>query len=186
MILFESESASRFFQRIGFEYHLIDFLQDNAQRIDHYLKELQTRGYLYGRHYLPHDAANGFLAGRSIEDQVSDVYGRASVVVVPRTDNVAADIDVCRTTFDLCHFDKAKCADGLHSLRHYRYGVDENTGRRSRLPLHDFSSDAADSFRTFCVGFRPEKRRTIAPERFVMEIGGGGGQGSGNTGWLGV
>jgi phage terminase large subunit len=131
-------TAIWFFQRIGFQYHLIDFLQDNAQRIDFYLKALQTRGYLYGRHYLPHDAANGFLAGRSIEDQVSDVYGRASVVVVPRTDNVAADIDVCRTTFDLCHFDKEKCADGLHALRHYRYGVDENTGRRSRLPLHDW------------------------------------------------
>lgn len=153
-------TAIWFFQRVGFDYRIIDFFQDNAQKLEHYILELQNRGYVYGRHYLPHDAESDRLEGKSIADQMRAVYGERGVVTVPRTDNVSGDLNICRTIFALCWFDREKCADGLHSLRHYRYGVDEDTGRRSRLPLHDFSSDAADAFRTFAVGFKMDKRPT--------------------------
>jgi phage terminase large subunit len=122
---------------------MVDYYQDIAQKLEHYLLELQNRHYIYGRHYLPHDAESSRLEGKSIANQMRGVYGDRAVVVVPRTDNVNNDLNVCRTVFANCWFDKEKCADGMHALRHYRYGVDEDTGRRSRLPLHDWYSDGS-------------------------------------------
>ena len=158
-------TAIWFFQRIGFEYRMVDFFSDNAQKLDHYLKALQDRPYVYGRHYLPHDAESNRLEGKSVANQVRDVYGRSNVVVVPRTDSVVGDLNICRTVFDQVWFDQEKCADGLNAMRHYRYAVDPDTGRTSRNPLHDWTSDTADAFRTFAVGFRQERRGADAPPK---------------------
>lgn len=172
------QCAIWFFQRVGFEYRILDFYQNNAQKVSHYLKVLQERDYVYGRHYLPHDANNETMVGTSVASEVG--CGGRIVVVVPRTDNVATDINVVRNIFGLCWFDAEKCADGLGCLRHYRYGVDEATGRRSRLPLHDWASDGADAFRTFAVGFQPDKSKRETPRVRTMQAG------SESYAWLGT
>lgn len=174
-------TAIWFFQRVGFEFRLIDYYEDNARKLEDYLRILQDRGYLYGRHYLPHDAENELLVGTSIADEVR-AWGRGDVVIVPRTSDIANDLNLCRNVFASCWFDEEKCADGLACLRHYRYGVDEQTGRRSRLPVHDWSSHGADAFRTFAVGFQPAKRRATERrhpelERSIQEP---------ETTWLGI
>jgi phage terminase large subunit len=152
-----------FIQRIGYEHHIIDFYQNNAEKVGHYLEILQQRKYLYGNIYLPHDANSELLAGNSIKKQVELEYP-GKVIVVPRTDSIVNDINAVRTMFPNFYFDKERCAEGLHCLRHYRYGVDDTTGRRSRFPLHDFASDAADALRTFAVGFKPSSRKA-KPQR---------------------
>jgi phage terminase large subunit len=177
-------TAIWFFQRVGFEYRMVDFFSDNAQKLDHYLKALQQRGYLYGRHYLPHDAESNRLEGKSVANQVRDVYGKANVHVVPRTDSVVGDLNICRTVFEQVWFDQEKCADGLNALRHYRYKVDPDTGRTSREPLHDWTSDTADAFRTFAIGFRQERRDSGEPRKpkvRTMQAGGGPSQA-----WMGA
>ena len=175
-------TAIWFFQRVGFDYRMVDYYQDSAQKLEHYLLELQNRHYIYGRHYLPHDAESSRLEGKSIANQMRGVYGDRAVVVVPRTDNVNNDLNVCRTVFANCWFDKEKCADGLHALRHYRYGVDEDTGRRSRLPLHDWSSDGSDAFRTFAVGFKQDKR----PSEHRVRVRTMQASGEASHSWLGA
>jgi phage terminase large subunit len=174
-------TAIWFFQRVGFDFRLIDYHQDCAQKLDAYLLLLQQRGYVYGRHYLPHDAQSDRLEGKSIAAQIGAVYGDRAVVVVPRTDNVGNDLNVCRTVFAQCYFDKERCADGLHALRHYRYNVDADTGRRSRLPLHDWSSDGADAFRCFAVGFKADRQRPKTVQVRTMQA-----SGEASTAWLGA
>lgn len=158
-------TAIWFFQKVGFQYRLIDYFDDNSQKLDHYLGILQDRRYVYGRHFLPHDAESDQLGGDSIAEQMRRVYGDRGVVVVPRTDSVAGDLNICRTVFASCWFDREKTPDGVSALRHYRYGVDENTGRRSRLPIHDQSSHGADAFRTFAVGMRGEAGGRMSARR---------------------
>ena len=174
-------TAIWFFQRVGFEYRMVDFFSDNAQKLDHYLRTLQQRGYVYGRHYLPHDAESNRLEGKSVANQVRDVYGRSNVIVVPRTDSVVGDLNICRTVFDQVWFDQERCADGLHAMRHYRYAVDPDTGRTSRNPLHDWTSDTADAFRTFAVGFKQDRRVVDGPRPPPIQMGASPG-----SSWLGV
>ncbi len=165
-----------FAQAIGFEYRIIDFLQDSQKTVQHFLTELQGRGYVYGTDYLPHDAQAKTLAsgGRSIE-QIMRAAGR-TVNIIPRL-AVADGINAARTMFANCWFDQDKCADGLQALRRYRYDVDQATGQMSREPLHDENSHAADAFRYLAVSLRAptakKKAGPLPPSR------------SGGTSWMG-
>jgi phage terminase large subunit len=137
-----------FAQKVGFEYRLIDYYQNRLQKLSHYLKMLQDRGYIYGKHYLPHDAASESLASDSIEKTIAGVYGKSATVVVPRVTDKINGLKATREIFARCYFDEVKCADGLQALRHYRYDVDEH-GQFSKDPLHDENSHGADAFETF-------------------------------------
>jgi phage terminase large subunit len=149
-------------QVIGFEFHLIDFVESCQADIQFYLRELQQRGYVYGTHYLPHDARAKTLAGggRSIEQQIRS--GGRKVEIVPQL-SVEDGIASARSIFNRCWFDKDKCADGIQALRHYRYAVDESLSvgdKKSfkREPCHDWASHAADAFRYFAVAIKEPQR----------------------------
>lgn len=153
-----------FVQKAGFEYRLIDFYQARLQKFSHYLKILQDRSYVYGRHYLPHDADAESLAAKSIAKTMRDAG--MQVTVVPRVQDKRNGLKACREIFDLCWFDESKCDDGIQALRHYRYEVDEN-GQFSREPKHDESSHAADAFETFA---RSISRKHEVPDKSLPEI----------------
>ena len=140
-----------FEQRVGFEHHLIDFYQNRLKHIEHYLKVMQSKGYFYGTIWLPHDArAQTLGTSMSIEEQVRSAGFQ--VKIVPKL-KIPDRINAARTVFPLCYFDEARCAEGLRSLKHYRYEVGEG-GKFSTNPLHDWASDAADAFCYFGVASR--------------------------------
>lgn len=150
-----------FVQRAGFEFHLIDFYQNNLKHIDHYLGLLQARGYLYGNIWLPHDAQAKTLGSKmSIEEQARAKFP-SLIRITPRL-SVADGINAARTVFSNCWFDALKCADGIQALRHYSYAIDATTKQYSRDPLHNEYSDAADAFRYFAVACKiPARKRVL-------------------------
>ena len=156
-------TAIWFAQRIGFETHLIDYYEHSGEAIGHYLKELQSRPYVYGTHHLPHDAQAKQLGSKlSVEEQVKEAG--LTVRIVPRL-SVADGINAARTVFPNMWFDAEKCADGIQRLRHYCYDVDDN-GQLSRNPRHDEASHAADAFRYLAVGLKevtPRKKLPLPP-----------------------
>lgn len=142
-------TAIWFAQVIGFEFRLIDYYENRGHALQHYLKVLQDKPYVYQDHWLPHDARNELLASdRTIEQQMA--AGGRSVRIVPKI-AVADGINAARTIFSRCWFDSNRCADGIQALRRYRYAVDPETGQYSRNPLHDMASHGADAFRYFAV-----------------------------------
>ena len=142
-------------QVFPFEYRFIDYLEGSGEGLPYYLKELQQRPYIYGTDYLPHDGrARQLGTGKSIEELMRQA-GR-KVTIVPML-SVANGINAARTIFGQCFFDGEKCADGLQALRHYRYGEREELGVKTKEPLHDWASHAADAFRYFAVGIKQPK-----------------------------
>lgn len=137
-----------FVQQIGLEFRIIDFYQNSRQSIQHYIQVLQQKGYIYGTDYLPHDArAKQLGTGKSIEEILQGLSRRVDIVPML---SIIDGINAVRTVLSQCWFDKVKCADGLQSLRRYRYDITAE-GRESRLPLHDEYSHAADAFRYFAT-----------------------------------
>ena len=167
-----------FAQKVGFEYRLVDFYQNRLQKLAHYLGVLQERRYLYGTHYLPHDADNESLGSKSIAQTMRDMQYRVSVV--PRVQDKANGLKATREIFGRCWFDSEKCADGLQALRHYRYDVDEH-GQFSKQPLHDENSHGADAFETFA---RSIDRRVQVKEAPVIEIVGAYDKEAASVQWL--
>lgn len=156
----ESDKTSIWFaQVIGYEWRVIDFYENRGHKIAHYVKELQSRPYVYGEDFLPHDATSNLIGQtRTIEQQVRDL-GR-KVRIVPKI-GVANGIAAVRSIFDKCYFDELKCADGLQSLRHYRFKVDPDTKQYSRDPLHDEASHGADAFRYLAVALKELKVKKV-------------------------
>lgn len=64
-------TAIWFAQLVGMEWRIVDYYEANGHQFKHFLEILDERGYRYGTHYLPHDAAfNTLAADHSIEQQM--------------------------------------------------------------------------------------------------------------------
>lgn len=168
-------TAIWFAQIVGFEFRLIDYYENRGQALGHYLKHLQTKGYVYGDCWLPHDAQNELLASERTIAQQARAAG-FNVRITPKS-SISDGINAARTLFSTCWFDSEKCADGINCLRNYRYEVDEETQQYSQKPLHDWASHGADAFRYFAVALREPKKK--APSTIARRPNMGAG------GWLG-
>jgi phage terminase large subunit len=146
-----------FTQSFPFEFRVIDHVSGSLKGLKYYVEQLQLKPYVYGRHVLPHDgAAHELGSGRSIEEQLRDFYpGKVSCA---KKLSVVDGIAAVRAIFPKCYFDREKCADGIQSLRHYRYEQDEKLDTFKREPLHDWASHDADAFRTLAVSIREQAR----------------------------
>jgi phage terminase large subunit len=154
-----------FVQKVGLEYRVIDSYQDRHKPWHHYLEVIQGRGYVIDTIWLPHDGASKQLGtGKSIEE-LTRAAGK-TVRIVP-SESVETGINAVRTLFPACWFDQANCADGLNALRRYSYQKNSR-GQYLNEPLHDDSSDFADAFRMFAVGFK-EFRPAIEQAERVKE-----------------
>ena len=68
-------------QSIGFEFRFIDFIQGSQQSLQYYLRELQSRTYVYGTDCLPWDGGTPSVqTGRSIRDQLIAAGRRVRVM----------------------------------------------------------------------------------------------------------
>lgn len=140
-------TAIWFGQRVAMQYRVLGYYQNTGEEITHYIRELQRRGYVYGRHFLPHDASAQRLGSkRTIEEMLRQAYPQG-VYVVPRQ-RKSDSLNAARIIFPNCWFDEDNCRDGLKALKHYKYRVLDDQGHFSNEPLHDWASDGADAFCT--------------------------------------
>jgi phage terminase large subunit len=151
-------------QTVGMEFRIVDFLQSSRKPASWYISELQKRPYAWGVDWLPHDGKATTMASAALPDRERTIEGQLqalgrSVTVLPQR-SIQDGINAARTIFDRCWFDADKCADGIQALRHYRYDFDEDTGKTSRNPLHDWSSHAADAFRALAMALTEDKPKT--------------------------
>lgn len=160
-----------FIQRVGFEFRILEGYQNSQHPWDHYLKYIQSRGYVLGTVWLPHDAkAKSLATGRTIHEITMAAGFKTEI-----TPNISIEdgINALRTIFKDTWFDQEKCADGLQALRRYRYDVDPDTKQWSRKPLHDDSSHYADAARYFAVAMRDGKKHKPSLPKMPQQPGGG-------------
>lgn len=144
-----------FAQVVGFEYRILDFYENSGVNLSHYIKVLQEKPYTYGTMWLPHDAEHDLLASERTIAQQMRLAGH-KVRIVPKVTK-GNQIEAGRAVFGQCWFDREKCADGLQHLRHYQFDVDPDTKLRSKEPLHDEHSHAADAFLGLGMAMREPK-----------------------------
>jgi phage terminase large subunit len=166
-------------QVVGFEYRVIDFYQNSMQKLDHYVKTLGKKRYVWGTDWLPHDAKAQQLGSKKTIEEMLRGYGR-TVRIVPKA-KIFDGINAARTVFSNCYFDENNCKAGLDALFNYKYVKNSETGLFSKEPVHDWSSHAADAFRYFAMAIvkpQDKKKPTVVEE--VMSFAGFGN----NQGWM--
>ncbi|MEM7209570.1 MAG: PBSX family phage terminase large subunit [Pseudomonadota bacterium] len=149
------DTAIWFHQKIGPEHRFIDYYSNRLKDIEHYVKAMQDKGYIWGTHYLPHDAGHMRLGVKrsngeqgSMEDLINDA-GLKNTVIVSRCVNKGTDIDYLRREMGSMWFDEERCERGLEALKHYVYKHNEENDVLSVTPLHNWASNGADALMQF-------------------------------------
>jgi len=135
-----------FWQEIGGEVRIIDFYEAQGEGIAHYVKIIQSKPYVYGTHYMPHDAGSGSIqTGRTLQDIALEQGIRS--VVLEREKDVSIGIEAARNILSIAYIDQTKCSHLIKCLENYHKKYNEKTQAYSENPFHDWTSDAADSLR---------------------------------------
>lgn len=153
-------TAIWFAQRVAMQNRILAYYEASGEEITHFLRELQSRAYVYGTAFLPHDARAKRLGSKRTIEEIVRQSGH-TVSIVPRL-SLTDGINAARIIFPGCWFDETECADGLHSLRHYRYKVVE--GQLSNEPLHDAASDGCFAPETVVLTRYGERQIKDLPE----------------------
>ena len=161
-------TAIWFHQRIGAEDRIVDFEEGWEQPYSYYGRKMQERGYLWGGHYLPHDAGHK----RQQKDVLSAPIDELEALqlggtwhIVPRVDDINHGINLTRKQFSTLTFNEVKCKAGLVHLGAYRKTWNESMSVWTDTPRHDEHSEAADALRQMAQGYTPPGRASTTKPR---------------------
>lgn len=135
-------------QFVGREIHIIDHDADlhdpemtPAKRVAHML----AKGYHYGNHYMPHDAAAREKSGLNYQQQMLQA-GLQNIRIIPQCRTIWPGIDKLREIFPRCIFHADKTAYLIESLENYRRKMDKD-GHVTDTIHSDWSCHSTDSMR---------------------------------------
>jgi phage terminase large subunit len=167
-------------QCVGKEVHIIDHYEASGEALTHYVKWLDDRPYRYGIDLLPHDAAARELGTGKTREELLRANGR-KVRVLP-AQSIEDGIEAVKMLMGRCWFDRDKTVRGRECLAHYRRDFNDKMGIYKDTPVHDWSSDSADSLRYMAMGLRETQPQrlpgTITPIRL--------GMGTSSSDWMGA
>ncbi len=151
-------TAIWFHQRVGFENRFINFIEGWGESYAFYVNQMQAMGYVWGEHYLPHDASHKRQQGHrtaSPEDELREFSIGGTWRIVPVVDRVINGIQKTRDAFGSCFFDEEKTALGIAHLSNYRKTWSKSKGAwqvdtPSKVDGH---SEAPDALRQFAQGY---------------------------------
>jgi len=175
-------TAIWFHQLVGAQDRFIKSYSASGEDVTHYVAYLQAQGYVYGRHFLPHDAKNITLAsasnpkGANVWDQLKGLgIAENDLVKVDRTPDLWVGINATRSRFETAWFDEAGCEKGLDALTSYHKKWDEVRQCYADAPVKDWSSHYADAFRQWAQAYTPTagtmtftRAPAIAPARMTQ------------------
>jgi hypothetical protein len=169
---YSDDTAIWFFQVVHGEIRCLDYHSSNGQPVAFYAGVIQSRekdrGYVYGTHWLPHDArAKTLSSNRSVIEQLGDKIPLKSIKIAPNLklqDGIQASrLALTRTWFD------HKCTDGIECLRQYQREYDEDKKVFRDKPRHDWTSHGADAFRYLALTWKDEAK-IIDPEAPIRGV----------------
>ena len=154
-------TAIWFHQYVNGMNRFIRFFEGWDEPYSYFVAEMQRHGYVWGKHYLPHDAYHkrqGQNDNKTAAEMLNELGITGDVKVDPPS-RVIIGIQQTRNQFPAYYFDAEHCAEGIKHLDQYRKEWDTRLGRWKDEPRHDLHSEAADALRQHGQGFQPPNVR---------------------------
>jgi hypothetical protein len=146
------------------EVRLIDYYESSGEGFPHYKQVLDKKGYLYGKHWAPHDIQVREMASGRSRLETARSLG-ITFQVCPNVD-LEDGIHAARMLLPRCWFDAERCKAGLEALQHYRRDYNTRLNEFKAVPVHDWASHGADAFRYLATRQRtPEAVAAAQPYR---------------------
>lgn len=150
-----------FFQVVGQTVRIIDCYENNKHGLEHYINVLHSKPYTYGTHIAPHDIqVKEFGSGMTRLEKARQL---GINFTVSSNISIVDGIEAVRTTFSKMWIDEKTCAPLLKAIESYRQEFDNKKKVYKSNPLHDWSSNFADSLRYLCISL-PKTRDGLSAE----------------------
>ena len=159
----------------GGELRWIDYFEAGGVGLETYAALLNSKGYTYAKHILPHDVDVRELGTGVSRLEILNRLGVRPIKVVPAM-NPIERITALRMKLPRSRFDAGRCAAGLKALWHYRREWNEKASVFRPNPVHDWASHGSDAAGHLAVGL--EERPKIARPKLKLSpdaIAGAGG-----------
>jgi hypothetical protein len=158
-----------FMQRIKGEDRFIHYHEAHGESLRYYAQYLKDTGYIFGKTFLPHDAAHRRLSdtNKSTEDLLNEL-GVRDTVIVPIITDLQTGIQMVRKVLRGVFMDAAGCKEGIEKMDGYRKRWNRATGQFIDDPdKSNGCSEGADAFRQYAqaleAGLIPDAAVVDAP-----------------------
>jgi len=135
-------------QFVGREIHVIDHDADlrdpemtPAKRVAH----MRAKGYHYGGHFFPHDAAAREKSGLNFQQQMT-IAGLENIRIIPVCRSIWPGVNKLAELFPRLVFHKTNCDYLLESLENYKRKIDKDGSITDRIH-EDWACHSTDSMR---------------------------------------
>jgi len=127
-----------FFQTIGQTVRIIDCYKKNKEGLEHYVKILAQKDYIYGKHIAPHDIkVKEFGSGMTRLEKAKNLG--IKFTVAPSI-SIEDGIESVRSAFSKIWIDETKCQSLIKAINNYRQEYDSKKKVYKPRPLHDIYS----------------------------------------------
>lgn len=143
-------TAIWYHQNLRGEDRFIGYDEGHGESLRHYVQLLKDRGWMFGTHFLPHDAAHKRLGdyNRSVQEQLQELLPGQRFVIVPRITELITGIYATRKHLKGCYFDAEGCKDGIARLEGYKKRFNRTDNRYIDEPdKSNGCTEGADAFR---------------------------------------
>lgn len=144
--------AAWFHQELRGEDRFIDYYEAHGEDLRHYVKELTEKGYLFGTHYLPHDADHKRLGdyNKSTRQMMMELMPGQKFVVVPRITELITGIQQTRKHLKGVFMDQDRCKKGIERIEGYKKKFSRADNRFTDEPdKTNGCSEGADALRQY-------------------------------------
>lgn len=138
-----------FHQSINGEDRFIDYDEAHNESLLFYVRMLNERGYLFNKHFLPHDASHKRLSdtNQSTEEMLNALSVH-NTVIVPVITQLINGIEQVRKHLKGAYIDRERCAKGIHALDGYQKKWNQTDQRYVDEPnKRNGCSEGADALR---------------------------------------
>lgn len=146
-------------QAVGAGFNWLRYVEGWDEGYETYVRALRETGWIFGGHFLPHDANHVRQHVTSVGKPIEALQSLApdwSFHIVPRVDTLEHGIQMLRQSFPTYRFDEQGCKDGLIHLAEYRKSWNARIGAWKPTPPTDSPHrEAADSLRQHAQGWDP-------------------------------
>lgn len=144
--------ATWFKQELRGEDRFINYYEAHGEDLRHYVTHMQGLGYVFGTHYLPHDAAHKRLGdyNKSTQQMLQDLMPGQRFVIVPRITELITGVQQTRKHLKGVYFDGTACKKGIERLEGYKKKFSRADNRFTDEPdKANGCSEGADAIRQY-------------------------------------
>ncbi len=162
-----------YYQVIGHTVRIIDYYENNKEGLEHYVKIIKNKDYIYGKHFAPHDiGVSEFSSGQTRLQKALDLGLKFEVICTKEGKKISAlpnvsvmdGIESVRSAFAKIWIDENNCGQLIKALENYRQEYDVKKKVYNTQPLHNWASHAADAMRYLCLSLPKTRDGHSTPE----------------------